>query len=287
MKKILLLSLLACTGFLQGCFSPPPLEIELPDHQPKLSVISQVIPDRTMFVQVSKSFSALTPDRDSLAQDSSFLASLLVEHAYVTISFAGQTHQLRHLGYGIYGSTDILQVADQDYTLYVKDSVSGLECTSTSRMLPRVQFDPDSVKVQYEINGVETKIFVKYAFDDPPGQNYYLLDYTPLDSFAPNPNRSPFNFGSNSNKFQLLTDKEIANGHLSAKMRLNNVRTGMDVVFSLTNISEDYYKYLTTFKKTGSLFNQLTGEPIGFPTNVVNGYGFFTTHNPDLRVLHL
>lgn len=279
-----LFSLISLLG-LQSCFWPGPKEIKLPPHQTKLSVISQVIPNRIMFVQVSKTFSALTPQEDALAQDTNFLASLLVEHARVTVSFAGETHELQHIGFGVYASLDILQIENEMYTLHVKDSATELECTAMSRMLPRIDINRDSVKVIYQATPDDTSIFVKYAIDDPPGPNYYLVDYVRFDGDTNRP-RNPFNFGTVENKFVLLTDKEFSNSHYSGRIGVNQ-EPGTQILFSVTNISEEYYKYLTTFKKTGSLFNQLTGEPIGFPTNVSNGYGFFTTHNPYLITLDL
>jgi hypothetical protein len=287
MKKILFILSIASAGLLQSCFSPPPLEIELPPHQPKLSIISQVVPDQTMFVVVSKSFSALNQGKDSIAKDSAFLASLTVEHALVTITFAGQTHELHHIGHGVYASNEILQVADEMYALYVKDSATGLECTSTSRMLPRVSFNPDSVHVGYELFGTDTNnIFVDYSFDDPPGENYYLIDYTSLTPDSTRLRNGAFNFGNGSQKFVLLADKELVDHHYHGRMNIG-LPAHRTILFTLTNISKEYYEYLTTYRKTGSLFNQLTGEPIDFPTNVVNGYGFFTTHNPDIKVLDL
>jgi len=83
-----------------------------------------------------------------------------------------------------------------------------------------------------------------------------------------------------------LSDKEFVNGRYHAHRQIAaNPKTL--IAYTLSNISPDYYKFLTTWKTSAQLFNQLTGEPINFPTNIKGGYGFFTTTNPDVRIFDL
>jgi hypothetical protein len=56
---------------------------------------------------------------------------------------------------------------------------------------------------------------------------------------------------------------------------------------SVSNISQGYYEFLDLYGRAGSPLTQITGEPIDYPTNVTNGYGYFTTHVPDLHVFDL
>ncbi|RYD76984.1 MAG: DUF4249 domain-containing protein [Sphingobacteriales bacterium] len=263
---------------------PKDIDIDLPLHQPKLSIFSQVIPDRVILVTVTKSFNSLAP-ADSSKGDSALINQLMVSNAIVTVTFAGRTETLENTDPGIYVSTNTLQIPNEQYTLHVKDPATGLECSATSAMLPRVDFD--EVKTIIEKTTSDTNIAIEYRFTDMPAkENFYLVSYTPFRKNS-KPNNNPFlSIQPVNNTYQLLSDKLFTEGKYTGKLPLDS-KLGDTIAVSLTNISEAYYKYLVVYQKSGKVFNQITGEPIDFPTNVTNGYGFFTTHNPDVKILKL
>ncbi|MGZ5245112.1 MAG: DUF4249 domain-containing protein [Bacteroidia bacterium] len=263
---------------------PNDIEIDLPKHQPKLSIFSQVIPDQVILVTVTKSFNSLEP-ADNLKGDSAFIDQLMVSNAIVTVSFGGRTEVLENTSPGVYVSTSILQVPNETYTLEVKDPATGLSCSATSVMLPRISFD--EAKTVTKINSFDTTITLEYSLTDMLGKdNYYLVSYTPFHRRNQGV-RNPFlSITPTQNTFQLLSDKLFTSNQYQGKLELDAAK-GDTVAVSLVNISEEYYKYLVVYQKSGKVFNQITGEPIDFPTNVKNGYGFFTTHNPDVRILKL
>jgi hypothetical protein len=55
----------------------------------------------------------------------------------------------------------------------------------------------------------------------------------------------------------------------------------------LANISKGYYEFLSAYRKSNQLIYQLLGEPVTLPTNVIIGYGYFSTYNPSLRIVDL
>ena len=264
---------------------PKDIEIELPKHQPKLSIFSQVIPNRVLLVAVTKTFNSLEP-QDSLKGDSAFISQLLVSDAIVTVSFGGRTETLQNISPGIYVSINTLQITGEQYTLYVKDPATGLECSATSAMLPKMNFS--SVIPKTEISNGDTSVSVEYSLTDMPGKdNFYLVSYTPFKrENSPAANNPFLSIRPTQNTFQLLTDKLFEDGQYKGTLNVNAM-PGDTIAVSLVNISEEYYKYLVVYQKSGKVFNQITGEPIDFPTNVINGYGFFTTHNPDVRQVEL
>src|SRR5688572_2419881 len=159
-----------------GLFScePNPIEIELPPHEQKLVIATQVFPEKYMVVQVSKSFSSLAGPDDSIANDTTLLRELMVEHALVQVSYNGQTETLKHLRNGLYYSTKIRQNFRQNYTLFVKDSVSGLECTAATEMLAPVEFDKLEPKITR--TSQDTTLALQYEITDPEAQkNFYLI----------------------------------------------------------------------------------------------------------------
>jgi hypothetical protein len=55
----------------------------------------------------------------------------------------------------------------------------------------------------------------------------------------------------------------------------------------VASISKNYYDFLDAYKKGNSLFSQILGEPINYPSNIENGVGVFTAHIPKFYFLDL
>lgn len=272
--------------------TPDPIDIEIPSFQPKLVVASQIIPNQVMVVGLSMSFSALSnAENQGDTANSNFLDSVLVEHALVTVSYSGKTDTLYKVQPGIYVSLNTLQQDYGVYTLYVKDSVSGNEVTATSVILPKVSFD--NVTPIITKNPGDTVIQVQYSFTDIPGvDNWYVVNY-----YVKKPEADSTSFDLNTfnsigssqllSSFELLSDKTFGGPAYSKTTTLEGAAPSDTIAVAVSNISEGYYKFLTAYKRTRTILNQLTGEPITYPSNVYNGYGYFSTHYPDIRVFDL
>ncbi|HSI89964.1 MAG TPA: DUF4249 domain-containing protein [Adhaeribacter sp.] len=270
-----------------GFFSckPDPIMVELPAHEPKLVVASQVTPGNLLVVQVSKSFSTLAGSGDELTKDQDFLKTLAVEHARVEISYAGYTGTLRHLGSGIYISRNLPEYFHQSNTLQVKDSVSGLECSAATRLMPAVNFE--HVKPVVKRTATDSLTYLEYTLADPgPERNFFLISVTAAGSRNVWPHKSFSAFQAPANEIFLVSDAQFKDGRYEGRERLM-VRPNDTLVVGLSNISEPYYRYLELYRKSNSLMNQLTGEPVNLPTNIQNGFGFFTMHHPQAQVFTL
>ena len=135
--KTLLFSLV----LLQGCM-PDEKQIVIPPLEPKLVVFSQVIPNSLMIITLAKSFSILDSGYsrgDSGTVDSTLLARLMVLDATVVISSQGKKETLTNMGKGVYVSSSMPQVADENYELSVVDNTSKLQISASERMLPLVE----------------------------------------------------------------------------------------------------------------------------------------------------
>ena len=285
MKKLIVIILISvvCNAF-YSC-APPPIDIKIPEAKHKLAIASQVIPGEIIAVSVTKSFSSLTGGG---AIDSSIISNVLIPHANVTITVnGGQVIQLYSIVPGIYASANVLSTPGTNYELHVRDSASGMECSSSSVMLPQVLFDtihPVVVK-----DSGDTTVFMDFDIIDPPQTtNYYLVNlYLPKSgSIVDLKSLIGLSSGAGTDNMILLSDKEFVNGRYHSRQAISANHNAV-IAYTLSNISADYYKFLTTWKTSAKLFNQLTGEPINFPTNIKGGYGFFTTTNPDIRIFDL
>lgn len=270
--------------------TPPPIDIDnIPAHEPKLTIASQIIPNQIMVVAVTRSFTVLdgASEEDTIAQ--SFLDSVLVEHALVVVKYMGNTDTLFKIAPGLYGSITTLQYNYGTYDLYVRDSMTGLEATATSVLLPLVPFD--TVTPVIEETSIDTTVKVKFRFTDPSDvPNWYVVNYYVKKNSSNSAGidmYSYFNSGNQNTFFELISDKTFNGSIYNGETKLDAVNRTDTIAVVISNISEGYFDFLSAFKRSGSLVNQLTGEPINYPTNVQGGYGFFNTHYPDVKVFDL
>jgi hypothetical protein len=284
MKNIKFLTLFFICGILVSQCVPKPIDIALPKAKHKLVIASQTIPYAGIVVSVSISFSSLAGS-DSLANNASTAQKFLVTHANVTITVnGGQVVQLHNTYPGIYASTDISLNPGTTYTLHVKDSITGLECSAASVMPQKVAFD--SIKPIIYTLPEDTAVYLDFDLTNlAQTEDYYMvyLYYPKKDSlFDIQSMISP----NNDNNMILISSKQFTNGRFHAHQHLN-VSSKSFIGVTLTRISPEYYKFLSTYVIAAKPMNQITGEPINFPTNVVNGYGFFSTTNPEVDLFDL
>ena len=309
---ILLMALAGCT--------PKPITIDIEEQEPRLVIASQVIPDRFMIIVVTKSFGALQSDPNSDTVSSDILSNLVVEHARVTVTYRGQTDTLVHLSEAvrnyvstmpypidlsildlndsiffarcIYVSTEVLRNAYENYTLNVYDSLTGLTVSSVASMM---QFIPFDSIYPYKNTPSDTTVKLHYSFIDPPGDNYYMLNYY-IRKSDPDYSGLPYNTSAVVSNYtghpvilitELISDKLFKDPYVSNDIDLPDASVNDSLAVTISNISESYYNYLTARKRSGTLFTQIVNEPINYPSNVVNGYGFFNTQFPDIRLFSL
>lgn len=273
---------LVAVGFacLFSCI-PKPIDLEVKPAPVKLVAFTQVIPDNIMIVTLTKSFSALENPENSMA-------NLLVSGATVKISSNGVTYDFYEMDPGVYASYSVASFqAGQTFELFA--SAYGDTITSTSTMLEKAVFT--SVVPNVEKLPTDTTVYLDFSFNDFPNQaNWYLLN---IYKKAPTTGQTfdvstLFNNGSNYLiKSMLVSDKEF-NGTYHKNMELENTLYNDSIVVTLSNISEKYFNFLGySLGNSGSVFSQLSIEPLNYPTNIVNGYGFFNTNIPDVHYFDL
>lgn len=285
MKKIKIITGLFIVLLSSNC-RPKPLDIDLPQAEPKLVVSSQVIPGSLMIVTVSRSMDAkgFNADNEDVTQD--ILNQLLVDSGIVTINYNGITDTLfRTPGVpGVFVSLASPLVLKTNYNLYVKDYNTGMSVTSSAKMLPQVSLDTAYAKTDNSGQFSTTKI--TYSFTDPQGEdNWYMVNfYAQRDS---NSTSGGVDLNENDNVLKetiVLKDKNFSSASVTASHTVSG--WNQDTVFvSISNISEGYYNYLNARIRSGGLFASLAREPVNYPTNIIGGYGFFTTHIPYVRTV--
>jgi len=282
-----LLSALVLAVLLTGCL-PDPLDIELEQAPVKLVISSQVVPDRAMFVTVSKSFGALQfseEEEDSLSSDE--IDQLLVRNALVTVSYNGITDTLIALpddAPGVYLSLNTPQFLNTTYTLNVYDPETDQSVSSQAEMLAQVTLDTAYASRSTTGSGGLFEVdvtTVNYRFNDPPNEdNWYMVNF-----YANNTDSSSaFNNDNVPTVTEVLADATFENSSYAGEVEIFD--WPQDTIFvAISNISEEYYDYLNVRQRTGNVLSQVLSEPIEHPSNVIGGYGYFLTHFPDVEVV--
>lgn len=274
---------------LSSC-TPKGIDIDVEPAESKIVVASQIIPQKNIVVSLTKSFSPLEPIATAEQVSEELLNQFLVNNAFVTITYNGQTDTLDMLIPGIYISTNTLLTNYNNYALNVYEPSTGLSASALTTMLPQVPFD--TVYPIITRTPQDTTVAIRYILtDNPDEENYYVINYIlKQSSGGANLDISSY-FGNGTNKilasYELLNDASFTNNVYSHLTALEDVTPNDSIAVEVANITRGYYEFLTASKRTGGLLTQLTSEPIHFPTNVLNGYGYFNAYYPSARIFSL
>lgn len=258
---------------------PKPIKINVESAPSKLVVFSHVVPEKSMIVSLTRTFSAL----DGFTADS--IASVLVSGATVKVRFNNEEFDFIEINPGIYVSYNEAYQVNQEYELLIIHDSDTV--TAKTTMLPKVDFtvcNPEVIK-----QPADTAVFLNLSFTDFANtSNWYMINvykknegYNPLDGV---------NFFENGNNGSLTTilvsDKEFGSTY-EKRLELKNTFHDDSIAVTVSNINEKYFDYLKYRSTGGNILTQLNLEPINYPTNVTNGYGFFNAHFPDIRLFDL
>lgn len=260
---------------------PDPLEVEgVPTIKPQIVVSSQILTDQSLVVLLTKSFGALEASDDSDPQ--ALLNQIAINDALVTITGPQGTDTLNFIDSGVYGGLTNLLEGGKSYTLQVKSPTMG-EVKASTLVKPQVRFD--QIETELFFNGFDdTLAQVTHQFQDLPGKNYYMLNVQRfrqqnLEEQLLNPRAF----------IRLLTDETFDGKMYSENFRVfpTDFSEGDTVAVYLSNISEEYYRFIKLREDNRFSFVEFLGEPINYPSNVEGGKGFFNLYLPDIRLFRL
>jgi Domain of unknown function (DUF4249) len=266
--------LFCLTALVFASCRPKPIDIEVDSAPSKLVVFSHAVPNNVMIVSLTKSFSALDGLTEEQFQD------LLVTGATVKVVVDGVLYDFYELTPGFYASfTSVIPNAKTFELIATHNGETVTSITTTSKKVDFSIFQPIVEKTP-----ADTNVFLQLGFDDIAGEsNYYMINIYRKNDGQTVDGVNYFNNGSNLlAKTILVSDLEF-NGTYNKTIPFDNLHHEDSIAVTLSNISKEYYNYLTLKTQSGSVFNQLNLEPLNYPTNIVNGYGFFNAHIPDLK----
>ncbi len=274
-------SLVAC--------KPEPIEIEIRQDAPKLVVYSQYLGGGLCVVSVTKSFATRISGSVLDSAGAKVATSVFVNNAAVILKGNGREIKFESMGNGVYVNENVELL---DYNAYeIEVSAAGYDqLKGATQKMRMVAFDSVSANRKY---GTDAGISVYYSFTDNSNEeNYYVVNYFTKKDREHLPEKPDAEYIASrllqqNVSFDLFTDRDFLNKRIAVNRNIGNTSLGDTVLVSLSNISKGYYHFLETQKRAGTLFNQLNAEVIHFPTNLVNGYGYFNLVEPDLRIIAL
>jgi hypothetical protein len=282
MKKtvcVILISLYSAWLF-TSCI-PDPLEVDdIPAVKREIVVSSQMIPDSTVAVLLTRTFSALDANQDS--DPEALLELLAITDATVTVHYEDQVDTLIHLGKGVYGQTYIPLVEGRDYTLNVYSPAMG-QCTATTRVKRQIQFDELSASLYFD-NFDDTLAQVTYHLVDPVEENYYMINTLKVSQ-----RRLEENILNPRDYVRLFDDRAFNGQSKSETFRVfpTEFDPGDTLAVYLSNLSKEYYDFVKLRLDNRFSLAEYLSEPVEYPSNVVGGKGFFNLYVPDVRIIIL
>lgn len=287
MKKLNYIYIVLCLLVFSQC-QPPPLDLKLDEFEPGVVVASQVLPGEVMFIGLTRSFTALSNAGNNGGGDSADFANILVDSARVTITHNGDIDTLVKLAPGLFASIKTLDDPGTIYTLNVHDYGLGKSVSATAEMLAKVEFDtiyPVVTKAPED-----TSVVFKAEFTDNPSErNFYMINIYSRHVLDEGLDLNSF-FENGSNKVEttrIFSDQDLTSGLNKLDIDVSGANVTDSIAVALSNISEEYYDFLKKREKGSNIFAKATNEPINYQTNVKDGYGFFTTHFPDVHYFDL
>ena len=268
---------LTAFSFLVLSCLPDPLEVDdVPKAREQIVVSTQIIPDETLLVLLTRTFGALEGSDDSDPQ--TLLDFIAIDDALVTVEGPGGKDTLTSLGNGAYGGVLIPFETGERYHLYVRSNSMGEVYATTS---VKAQVDFEAVDAELYYNGYnDTLAQVTYSFNDPPEENFYMINVQEVER------EDFFENLLNPRAFTVLVSDEEFNGQAyGEQFRVfpRDYHPGDSIAVSLSNISKEYYQFMKLRIDNRFSFVEFVSEPVDYPSNVVGGRGYFNLYVPDVR----
>ncbi len=290
MKSIIAFSILLFC-FHSCVINPAPIDVLIPEPEQELVISSLSIPPFATAISFTKTFSAISGITDSVDLSNPNLAQkILVDSADVYIDYNGKSVKLTKLLPGVFGTIDVPLIENTTYKLKAIDFKLKKEINATTKIMPKVEMDLLE-PVVIPLDDTSSTHTFKYEFTDIPNQeNYYLVTRArpSVGSSLENGIEKTLTDFINPG-YDLYTDKIEGDGKkISYSPEFVNYKAGDTLIVSLAHITKEYFNYLTAYKKSGNIFNSLLSEPTRtFPSNIENGFGFFSLTLPDVRTIIL
>lgn len=278
----------SCILGMTSC-TPDPIAVEIPESPVLTVVVTQYYYDTiteqsALLIVLSKSFAphlkrTVGVDSNGLAMDT----SLLIGNAKVKVVIGGVSYICEEAEKGFYYVWNLSLNDFESCKLEVRDQQGTTLISAQTLAMPSMQFSSLFLSRQQENR------YLHYTINDQSGKNWYLVNYLTQQKADTagnyqDPTYIARQLTEQKLSFDLYTDADFTDGKLTVKKYLGN--SGFDTIaVAISSITETYFNFLKAQKNYSKFINQVKGEVVYFPSNIVNGYGFFSMHQPIVEIL--
>lgn len=271
------ISVIFITALVAGGCLPDPLPVKgIPTVKPQLVVASQIVPDQSLVVVLTRTFGALEASDESDPEE--LFAQIAVTDALVLLRGPGSVDTLLEFDDGLYGGILLPLAAGEEYTLEITNTQYGT-VTATATVMEQRTFEFISANLHYtEFD--DTLAQITYSYNDPPGANWYMINVQEVEQEDAVENLL------NPGAYTRLIDEQSEFGTLFGEqfeVVPREYRPGDTIAVSLSHISFEYYEFLKLRRDNRFSFIEYLSEPVNYPSNVKGGRGFFNLYIPDVR----
>jgi hypothetical protein len=275
-KTIAYLGAATMSAGLYSCL-PEPLEVNrLPVVRDEIVVATQIIPDRSLVVLLTHTIGALDANDDTDPEE--LLNAIAVNDALVTLDGPAGMDTLEFVGTGVYIATGTPFDAGDTWSLHVNSPSIG-EAIATTQVRRRIAFTDVDANLYY--NGYDdTLAQVTYIIEDPAEKNWYMLNVQEVEREDLVENLL------NPRSFTVLLADNAFNGKSFGERFVvfsREYKKGDTIAVSVSNISEEYYRFMQMRVNNRFGFLEFISEPVNYPSNVVGGRGYFSLYVPVVR----
>lgn len=266
---------------------PENLPISVEPDESSIAVASLIGPQDLIFLSLSRSFSSLSAtDIFEITED--FADRLLINNAFATISYQGVTDTLSTFAEipGLY-SVQLQNAEAYDLLeLSVFDSTTSEIIQANSILQPAVEIDSAfTMEVREDVPQI---IDLHLSFKDIPDEdNYFVLqvyELIPPDSARQDSSVQNGLFFDTDNVLiyeRLFTDRSAdEQGRIRRVDQFLRSVEANEALVVLTNVERGYYNFLEARGRSGNIISSIANEPVNHPTNIDNGVGYFSAHQP-------
>lgn len=287
-KNICLLSI-AISFFLSSCI-PDPVDIDIKQSS-RFVVTAQLSAGKIPIINLTKSFDLFSgvPNQNDIITDD-FLKKIAVSDALVILNSATYSDTLQMLEPGMYSGKK-LGITTSPYHLQIKDAYTNTEISAQTTVLPKIKFDNVFSGILEEPD--DTFAFVSYSITDPPiVSKWFLINYYVKRKTVHQVNFDTRNFFQRGYNqflmFQTISEADFQDHVYQNGIKLpNDVTVNDSVAITLSNITEEEYNYLQQLQKSVYFPYYAYYSTNYLPSNVINGMGYFSVHDPDVVLIEI
>ncbi len=282
MNTNLLLASLLLAAVFSSC-KPKPIDIEPPQSGSEITISSATPDAHTIYVSAGYSISSMRRliDTSTLSDYKSLPDEMLIRDGLVLLrADDGRADTLHALAPGLFGRKDLELQPGMGYSLIVEDRARQKQATAHTVFMPKPEQDTMFVfrrigksrdtlsRLHLSLPAARPgdRIVVCYNTAAAMRRERRLLnrDFSALYDFQPR-------------RLEILRVPDSARNGFRTDLTLQ-VEPRDTVLVQVSAADPGFSAYLEAYKRGGSLFSQLSGEPVNLQGNVRQGYGYFSMY---------